>query len=80
MERRGLLERSLHPTDRRSMLVALTEAGRSAAEKAQRPVEALEHRIREAISEEDFRGFQRVLEAISQVTGVRVRPDSKEKR
>ncbi len=80
LERRGLLVRSLHPTDRRSLLVSLTADGRAAAEKVQRPVEELEGSIRAAVSDEELRGFQRVLEAIAEVTRVQVRPEAKEKR
>ncbi|PYC88391.1 adhesin [Streptomyces tateyamensis] len=35
LERRGLVERSVHPQDRRSKLVALTAAGTTAAEQAE---------------------------------------------
>lgn len=78
LERRGLLTRSVHPTDRRSWLVSLTEEGRRAADLVQRPVEDLEEGIRAAITDEDLQGFQRVLAAIAEVTRVRVRSDTKE--
>ncbi|MFE0464404.1 MarR family winged helix-turn-helix transcriptional regulator [Kitasatospora sp. NPDC058965] len=35
LERRGLVERTVHPTDRRSKLVTLTPAGTAAAEQAE---------------------------------------------
>jgi DNA-binding MarR family transcriptional regulator len=36
LERRGLVERTVHPHDRRSKLVSLTPAGTTAAEQAER--------------------------------------------
>jgi DNA-binding MarR family transcriptional regulator len=76
LERRGLLVRAPHPRDRRSFLVELTAAGRRTATEVQRPVDELEKDIRAAITDEDLRGFHRVLEAIGEVTKVQVRSPS----
>jgi DNA-binding MarR family transcriptional regulator len=35
LERRGLVQRSIHPDDRRCKVVTITEAGREAAERAE---------------------------------------------
>lgn len=79
LEGRGFVAREPNPNDRRSMLIRLTKEGRSAANAVQKPVDELERRVREAISDEDLRGFQRVLAAIAEVTNVQVRT-AKEKK
>jgi DNA-binding MarR family transcriptional regulator len=80
LEKRGLLRREAHPTDRRSYFVGITDEGRRLAEAVQRPVEELERRIRDEVDDEDLRGFQRVLESIAKVTAVEVRSQRKETR
>jgi DNA-binding MarR family transcriptional regulator len=77
LEGRGLVHRELSPTDRRSFLVHLTAAGAELAEEVQRPVDALERRIRAELDPEDLRGFDRVMEAISRVTRVNVRTEER---
>ena len=78
LETRGLLVREPHPRDRRSILIRPTSAGVQLGDEVQRPVDTLEHDIRAAITDEDLRGFHRVLEAIGHVTRVRVRPEKPE--
>lgn len=75
LERRGLLVREPHPRDRRSILIRPTPEGIRFGNEVQRPVDALEHALRGAITDEDLRGFHRVLEAVGEVTRVRVRPE-----
>jgi DNA-binding MarR family transcriptional regulator len=45
LERRGLVERRLHPADRRSLTVALTPAGAAAAERVAAAFAALEREL-----------------------------------
>ncbi|MCA9758112.1 MAG: MarR family transcriptional regulator [Candidatus Eisenbacteria bacterium] len=73
LEERGLLERSIHPDDRRSFLVELTAAGRKMAAKTNRDVQVLEDAIRERLKPSDIKGFERVMEAIAEATQVEVR-------
>jgi DNA-binding MarR family transcriptional regulator len=80
LERRSLLIRSPNLKDRRSVLVSLTAEGRAVADQAQQPVEELERNIRTVITDEDLRGFRRVLEAIAEVTQVEVRPRPKQEK
>jgi DNA-binding MarR family transcriptional regulator len=80
LERRGLVRRETHPSDRRSLLVRLTDEGRRVAEAVQRPVDELEAKILAEIDDEDLRGFQRVLEGIAKATAVEVRSKPEETR
>ena len=80
LEKRGLVRREAHPSDRRSFVVGITDEGRRLAEAVQRPVDELERKIRDGIDDEDLRGFQRVLESIAKVTEVNVRSQRKENR
>lgn len=78
LEKHGLIRRELHPQDRRSFLVHLTEPGRKFAETVQVPVANLEAAIEDLVTQEDLRGFRNVMDAIAEATGVEVRPERKE--
>lgn len=73
LEDYGLLQRSVNPTDRRSFLVATTETGERIEDDAQKRVYDLEEGILELVTEDDMRGFRKVIEAVEDVTGVNVR-------
>ena len=73
LEERGLVARSENPHDRRSLLVGLTGKGRKAAARVNALVEALEAAIGERVSPRDRAGFQKVMKAIEDATGVIVR-------
>jgi DNA-binding MarR family transcriptional regulator len=53
LEKRGLVERRPHPTDRRKLLIALTAAGRTAIDKILPGVHKLEAAVMTRLSEED---------------------------
>lgn len=74
---RSLLTRTLNTEDRRSFIVDLTPAGRSAAVKLRATLEALEQRIAERITAAELKGFQQVMAAIADVIQIEVRPDGK---
>lgn len=78
LEKRGHIVREPHPRDRRSILIRPTPEGLRLGNEVQRPVDTLEQHIRAAITDEDLRGFHRVLEAIGDVTRVQVRPEKRE--
>ncbi|MBV8519524.1 MAG: MarR family transcriptional regulator [Acidobacteria bacterium] len=73
LEERGLVAREENPNDRRSLLVALTKDGRKAAVRVNALVEELEQAIGERVSPRDLAGFQKVMRAIEEATGVVVR-------
>jgi Transcriptional regulators len=77
LESLGLTERNLNPDDRRSFMVSLTSAGRSAADEMQKFVEQTERDINKRVSKRDIEGFDAVMKAIAEVTGVTVRPERK---
>lgn len=55
LERRGLVERRPHPTDRRKLLIDLTSSGRSAIDKILPGVHRLETAVMSALSEDERR-------------------------
>jgi len=77
LEARGIVHRTPSPEDRRSFLVRLSASGRDLATVVSRPVEDLERKIRAEIDEQDLQGFDRVMNAIAQVTGVQVRKETR---
>lgn len=70
---RDLIRRELNPEDRRSFVVTATQPGAALASVARKHVEKLDRSIRRRVSAEDLRGFQRVIDAIAEITGVNVR-------
>ncbi len=75
LEERGIVERTLNPNDRRSLLVELSAIGRELAERVYEPVGELERLIAERIGDADLAGFRNVMAAIDAVTAVEVRPE-----
>jgi DNA-binding MarR family transcriptional regulator len=70
---RGLLTRHVNPDDRRSFTIELTPNGRKLSGKLQKPLEDFEQRLKERITEKQMAGFRAVMEAIADVTDVKVR-------
>ena len=73
LEERGLLERKDNPEDKRSWLVGLTRKGRATAARVNLLVQEIEGEIGQRVSKRDLEGFQRVMEAVAEATGVTVR-------
>jgi MarR family transcriptional regulator, organic hydroperoxide resistance regulator len=67
LETRTLIERSRHPTDRRSYLLTLTPAGKRAALTVRQVLDGFEAQVRKRVGEADLRGFFAVVEAVDQV-------------
>ncbi|HEX2053817.1 MAG TPA: MarR family transcriptional regulator [Actinomycetota bacterium] len=66
LERRGLVERRPHPTDRRKLLIALTSAGRKTIDAILPGVHKLEANVMRRLSEEERR---QLLDLIAKVQG-----------
>lgn len=60
----GLLERSVHPTDRRAVSLQLTREGKIRAAQANGEMNRYEKRLRATVTTEDMEAFRRVLLAI----------------
>ena len=73
LEKRGLVERNDNPEDKRSYLIALTPKGRKTAARVNVLVEEIEREIGKRVSKRDLAGFQKVMEAVAEATGVTVR-------
>ena len=73
LEERGLVERKDNPEDLRSWLIGLTRKGQSTAARVNVLVEEIEREIGKRVTKRDLAGFQRVMEAVGEATGVEVR-------
>ena len=73
LEDAGLLERKDNPDDKRSFLIGLTAKGRKLATRVNVLVEEIEREIGKRVTKRDLEGFQRVLDAVAEATGVTVR-------
>lgn len=65
LEGRGLLERSLNPDDRRSLLVALTRRGGAVASRVERAVARVGTRAAARVTPADVAGFLAVTRALA---------------
>ena len=72
---RGLIKREPDPGDRRSVLVSLTREGKNIAGRINRMVRDLEGRIGTHVGKHELAGFQSVMSAVENATGVRVRKE-----
>ena len=77
LETNGLLTREPDPQDRRSVRVALTREGKVVAERINRLVRDLEHRIGTHVKPDQLKGFRTVLSAVEAATGIEVRKEKK---
>jgi DNA-binding MarR family transcriptional regulator len=69
LERRGLIERAVDPTDRRTYTVRLTRAGARAARAVIALVDSLEARIADEVSEKQLAAFLAVTAALERAVG-----------
>jgi len=65
LERRGLVERAIHPTDRRSFVLRLTPAGETAAARVRTAFRAIEDEVRGRVPDRSVAGFRRVVYAFA---------------
>jgi DNA-binding MarR family transcriptional regulator len=65
LQRRGLIERTPDPADRRARVLSLTAEGRRVRDSAQAGIRRGEERLLARLSAEDRRGFLRALQALA---------------
>lgn len=75
LESEGLVTRTTDPEDRRSFLIESTGEGHRIGRRARRAVEEFESEILEGIAAADLEGFRVVMEAIGEVTQVKLREE-----
>ena len=61
LEHKGLIERRMHPSDRRSVLMYLTSKGKALRQQVQSMAERIEEKLSKRISDKDWQGYQQVL-------------------
>ncbi len=66
LEDRGLIRRTLNAADRRSLLVALTDAGRDVEADVERAVTMIERPILNRLAPGDLAAFRAVVEAVTE--------------
>jgi len=73
LEAQGLVRRTLNQNDRRSLLIQTTARGGRHARRAMDLVVKMEEAVLNLVAARDVEGFDRVLQAFDDVTGVEVR-------
>jgi DNA-binding MarR family transcriptional regulator len=66
LEHKGLLEREVHPSDRRTFLLALTEPGLAAARQVIALVDIIEARVAGQVTTGQLRAFNAVVAALEE--------------
>ncbi|HEY5824811.1 MAG TPA: MarR family transcriptional regulator [Cyclobacteriaceae bacterium] len=61
---KGLTERKLHPSDRRSFIVSLTKGGTKKVEQLKPKIKDIRLKAWEGLTERDFNQFKKVLNSI----------------
>jgi MarR family transcriptional regulator, organic hydroperoxide resistance regulator len=80
LERRALVVRRPHATDRRSVTVHLTRDGRALARKLRAALDDLDRRVRRTALPGAAEGFRSVTQAIVALTALRARSSSRSAR
>lgn len=73
LEEGDLVRREVNPDDRRSFLIHVTDEGRELAERINERLLELEDAIRSRVEPGEVEGFRAVMEAIEEITRVRLR-------
>ena len=61
LEGKGLIERRMHPSDRRSVQIYLTKQGKALREQIQTIAESVEKKLSEHIADKDWQSYQHVV-------------------
>ncbi len=73
LENEQLIVRKAQPGDRRTFQIACTRKGIKMGKDARRRVEQFEEEVLQRVPKRDIEGFKRVLQAVTDVTGIELR-------
>jgi len=73
MERKKMIERREDPRDRRARIVHVTHKGTVLVNHLQKHLDELESLVLACISKRDLKGFEAVVKAVEQVTGIQLK-------
>lgn len=78
LEHAGFLAREPNSEDRRSVLIRVTPRGAEVATELRERLEGLEEEVAERVAERDMAGFEAVMKAVADITGVELRAEARE--
>jgi DNA-binding MarR family transcriptional regulator len=78
LEEAGLLVREPNAEDRRSFLIRVTPPGADVATALRERLEKMEREVEVRVTPRDMAGFEAVLTAVGNITGIRLRAESGE--
>lgn len=61
IEHKGLIERRMHPSDRRSVQIYLTKQGKALRDRVQSIAESVDKKLSEHITDKDWQSYQQVV-------------------
>ncbi len=68
VQRKGLIERRQHPSDRRAIKVHLTKKGQALKEPVAASVERIEKKLRQQFLEKEWKGYEAVVADLQTLT------------
>lgn len=78
LENAGLLVREPNAEDRRSLLIRVTPTGSNVATELRDRLEGLEAEVLERVAARDMAGFEKVMDALGDITHVELRAEARE--
>lgn len=73
----GLIDRTVHPSDRRSWMIGCTPKGKSHARKLRAALESFETAVSGQVKAGEIQSFLRIMHIIEETTGVRLKASRK---
>ena len=61
LEKKGLIERKMHPSDRRGVQIYLTNKGKGMRQQVQAIAERVEKKLSQRIADKDWQSYQQVV-------------------
>jgi DNA-binding MarR family transcriptional regulator len=68
LQDKGFIERRSHPADQRAIRIYLTAKGQSVEKQVKTSAERIESKLRQQFSDEEWQGFQRVIESFQSMS------------